>query len=356
MKPLTLKLLLAIMAFTAVAIVVTRKQGDDEYLITAMQGTAWVQSRVTHDLGAIPSLSLGGEEGAKLRELAKISDWAPLQPGTRIHPGDTVRTDPASWVDLMPTSGIGVRVAAESVMQLEKISEQEHAVMEARLESGKGLLRVLAQKLHGKGGYRPNTEMLRVKTPVATAGIRGTSFSVAFDPATKLATVAVAEGAVNVRSLLAPETGVNVPAGHKAKVADESRFPPLLPLEQEDQEELALIEQIKLEFSLGDKMGRAVNLQQQAIEPTFNRIVAMITNYEMNIFKRAIVTQAPLLWNGAVPPSLHAVPLQEGSDYLDPWDTEYYYEVLGPKTAVIISAGPDKRLHSQDDLFLKIEM
>ncbi len=356
MKPITLKILLAFMAIAAVTIVLTRKQADDEYLVTAIEGTAQVQSRVTHDLGQIPSLSLGNEEAANLRELAKISGWYPLSPEMRIHPGDTVRTDPASWVDLMPTNGIGLRVTAESVLQLEKLTENEHAVMEVKLESGKSLLKVLAKKLHGKGGYRPNTEMLRVKTPVATAGIRGTSFSVAFDPAAGLATVAVAEGAVNVRSLMAPEAAVIVTPGRKAKLTEDSRFPPLLPLDREDQEELAMIEQIKLEFSLRDKMGRAVNLQQQAIEPTFNRIVAMITGYEMHIFQRAIVTQAPLLWNGSMPASLHNVPLQEGGDYLDPWGTEYYYEVLGPKTAVIISAGPDKRLHSRDDIFLKVQM
>lgn len=354
MRLATLKTLLVLLVVIVVVVVLTRKPPEDEYLVTALQGTAQVQSRVSHDLGV--HLPPDGQETATRRELAKKSAWHPLQVGDSLHPGDTVRTGPDSWVDLLPTGGMGLRVTAVSVLRLTKQSTDDHAVMEVSLESGRCLLRVLVKKLYGQRGYRAGTEMLRVETPVATAGIRGTAFAVDYEPGTEQATVAVMEGTVNVRSRLAPGTGVNVTAGRKTSLTKESRSPALLPLTAEDREALAEIEQIKVNLSLGDKINRGLNLRRQAIDPTFNRIVTRIAEYEMHIFQRSIVIYAPLRWDGKVPPTLQAVPLQEDSDYLDPWETEYHYEVLAPKTAVIISAGPDRRLHTPDDVVLKVQL
>jgi hypothetical protein len=56
-----------------------------------------------------------------------------------------------------------------------------------------------------------------------------------------------------------------------------------------------------------------------------------------------------------VPEKLRSIELEDG-DYKDPWNTDYFYERIGPKEAVLISAGPDKILHTSDDIFMSINL
>jgi len=89
--------------------------------------------------------------------------------------------------------------------------------------------------------------------------------------------------------------------------------------------------------------------------PFYNKALKIITNYEMKIFKRAIIYHARLLWNNTVPSTLQSIELEDG-DYADPWDTEYLYEKIEANKATLISAGPDKIYHTPDDIFMSINL
>ena len=89
--------------------------------------------------------------------------------------------------------------------------------------------------------------------------------------------------------------------------------------------------------------------------PLYRKALNIITNYEMKVFKRAIIYYARLCWYDIVPEKLQSIELEDG-DYKDPWNTEYYYEKIGPQKAVLISAGPDRILHTNDDIFMSINL
>lgn len=362
MKPWMIKIVFALLGLIIVIGAFSQRANENDYHVTAMQGTAEVQYYVRHALdgdgnGAPapngPANAPAGNGHQPLgQSLVKSSAWQPLHLGDIIGPGDVVRTEANSTVDLMPTEGMGVRVEPKSLVRIDRKKEPQ-PYMEVALNTGKVLLKVLSSQLQGiKQG---NNEVVKVKTPVATAGIRGTTFSVDYEPNTKFSTVAVADGTVNVRSVENPDAAVNVNADQKAKLARFTRFATPQPLDQLDREALAAAEKLKLEFSAMENLLNAVNLKKAVFDPVFNRIVGMIAEYEMHVFAKAAISLSPLRWDGKAPPSLHAIPIQEG-DYLDPWGVEYYYEAVGPKLAVMMSAGPDRILHTKDDIFLKIQL
>jgi len=83
----------------------------------------------------------------------------------------------------------------------------------------------------------------------------------------------------------------------------------------------------------------------------YNRALTAISRYEMKVFTRAIRDFSRIKWNGNVPESLNDIELEAG-DYFDPWDSEYFYEKKSVNSAVLISAGPDKLLHTRDDIIM----
>lgn len=350
MRRLIIKLIFVVIAVIIVATSVGSRRDENQYVVTDLRGTVHVQIQTRHtlDTPANGQKTAPGQE----RVYVKPSQWIALRAGDTLGPGDVVRTQSASMVDLMPTSGMGVRVDADSLVRIDRKEEGSYPFMEVAINTGKVMIKALSDKIQG---YRRGTEMLKVKTPVATAGIRGTTFSVDFNPATKFSTVGVLEGTVNVRSVESPDAGVNVPADQMTRVTRFSRFPALAPLEPDLRTALQQVENIKLDHSMMEELTRILNVKANALDPTYNRILRMIAEYEMRVFVKAVHSLAPLRWEGNVPPTLRAVPLQEG-DYLDPWDTQYYYEAVDAKTGVLISAGPDKQLHSRDDIFLAITM
>jgi hypothetical protein len=87
--------------------------------------------------------------------------------------------------------------------------------------------------------------------------------------------------------------------------------------------------------------------------PLYERILDEIAAYEIKIFKRAIIHLAPLRWGNHVPSKIEEIELEEG-DYKDPWNTDYFYDRIGPTQAVIISARVDRLLHTSDDIFMPI--
>ncbi|MBN2126037.1 MAG: hypothetical protein JW821_17190 [Deltaproteobacteria bacterium] len=86
--------------------------------------------------------------------------------------------------------------------------------------------------------------------------------------------------------------------------------------------------------------------------PILNGIVTRITETEMRTFVKEVKHVARRRRH--LPAALKETQLEEG-DHEDPWNTVYYYEKLGPRKAVLISAGPDRELHTKDDIIAPIE-
>jgi len=172
-------------------------------------------------------------------------------------------------------------------------------------------------------------------------------------PPKELTQVAVLDGAVYVKSNAKYAMDNRVYNGKKIQITPSARYPCLMSITSDIKKELEETQLLKYKPTGKDRWDEMMDLV--VASPFFNKALTIITNYEMKTFKRTIVYYARLCWDNTVPATLKAVELEQG-DYKDPWDTDYFYEKLDKKGAVLISAGPDKLLHTQDDLFLAIDL
>ncbi|HEY3397484.1 MAG TPA: FecR domain-containing protein [Armatimonadota bacterium] len=119
--------------------------------------------------------------------------YSPLSEATNVLAGSTVLTGPASGVTLNWVDGSRLRVGANSEMTVLKcqVNRDKSQVSLFRLKAGQVLVRV-RRLLAGESKFE-------IETPTATAGVRGTIFSVKVE-ASGQTQVNVLEGQVDLRN------------------------------------------------------------------------------------------------------------------------------------------------------------
>ncbi len=173
--------------------------------------------------------SVSETAGDVLVKAATDEDFRPLGDTTHVLTGYAVRTGAASGVTLNWVDGSRVRLGPETSIRVRKCnfntsSKQTTSLFD--LDAGRIWVRVLSA-LGGKTKFE-------VRTPTATAGVRGTVFSVSVDEAGQTA-VAVYEGEVVVDA----EGGTaTVAPGQQASVEGGAA-----PVAQEDEDATAWEEQ-----------------------------------------------------------------------------------------------------------------
>jgi hypothetical protein len=113
---------------------------------------------------------LAGEVSAKL---PRGGDFQPLADGMNVLAGTTIRTGPAATVTLNWIDGTRIRVGSNAIMTVLKCQINRNTQAETslfRLQVGEILVRV-RKLLSGESKFE-------IRTPTATAGVRGTIFAV----------------------------------------------------------------------------------------------------------------------------------------------------------------------------------
>ncbi|MDF1593103.1 MAG: FecR family protein [Desulfobacterales bacterium] len=309
------------------------------YWVTDVSGRAFVQYQTSHPVTA--------DRGAPA-QYQKKSQWIPLQRGSKINSGALVKVDDFAYVDIMKSKEAALRLNGNTLVRLDLIPTPKR--VDATLDYGKILCRISGNGAKGNG---QKAETFRVITPVATAHVRGTSFSVDYLKEGNITNVSVLEGLVAVESGSIPQMEFPVSKGQHLHISPSRKVPVLADLTPDLREELQAAQNLQIKLSLSERWEDIRDLAMNS--PLFHKGVAEITRYEMKVFLRAIRYFAPLRWQNDVPKSLKSVELEDG-DYIDPWGTEYFYEKTGAGCAMIISAGPDKILHTTDDIFMNISL
>lgn len=310
----------------------------EEFLVTEVSGPAFVAYNIRHDLK---------DDGTGPKKFQKASELIPIKAGSKVSSGGRIITGKGVRVDLLRRDRFSLRVEGQSDITVSRNSIQ-HDCYSVNLKKGRIGCKAM------KPAHRPGrAEFLSVCTPDVTSCVRGTVFSVGFAPETTSTEVGVLEGAVSTRLADSDGFSVNVSDGKKATFQGENPFPVVSPLNASERKSLSEVGDAKVKSSTQDKWNQTMDLVVES--PFYRKALGIIVNYEMRTFKRAIIYNARLLWNGTVPDTLTAIELEDG-DYADPWNTDYYYEKLDPKNAVLISAGWDKILHTADDVFMAIQL
>lgn len=309
----------------------------NDYIVTDVTGRASVQYQIDHNLGA---------ESENKTVYRRKSKWIPLKRGMKIGTGASIKIEKRSSLDLMKNDEMALRIKEGSLLKLEHKGPAD-TYHKVTLAYGKVLCRV-----NGKQGSKskPTGEKFRVTTPKATAHVRGTSFSVDYQPGRNITNVEVLEGLVIVKSKKF-NMEFKVAEGKKIQIAPNMPVPIFDILSLPARKELQEAHNLKINPSVLDQWDQAV--LYATATPLFKKAMVEITKYEMKVFIRAIKYFAPLRWDHNVPDSLRDVELDEG-DYKDPWDNEYLYEKIKSTKAILISAGYDEIFHTADDIFMPI--
>ena len=127
-------------------------------------------------LGSVNAETVAGVVKKKVGtvEIVRAGAPVPVEIGTRVQAGDVIKTSPNSGVGLMLKDETRMSVGANSQIALEKFS------FDANTYAGSLLVNVNKGTLAMVSGLvaKNNPTAAQVKTPTATAAIRGSSFAV----------------------------------------------------------------------------------------------------------------------------------------------------------------------------------
>ena len=274
-----------------------------------------------------------------------------------------VRTGAGGSADLLFMEGRALRVKPDSTLMLAS-DKKRGEVVNVLVGKGKVLARVITGAM---GAARPSDEILTVQTPVATMGIRGTSFLVEHNQSGG-SRLLVRDGTVNLRSNSDPGMNLDIVGGMKGELNFLTTRLEAQPLTQQEWQSLKEIDKIPTSVALRQLVASAsagrMDLGEvlryrgtgqkgmiERIQGGFDEQRAEITKFEMQNIAKAV--RIHTLLNRAPPSRLDDLDLESGS-FNDSWGTRYLYYPDGNQV-ILLSAGPDKQFGGADDIKLAID-
>lgn len=148
-------------------------------------------------------------------ELGRAGSWSPLATGSQVNMGDSVRTDGTGRVKIAFADGSVAVISSKSELVIDQyVYDPSKAGGSSYLELLKGKVRTIVSDYYSDAGE------YEVRTPTATAGVRGTDFIVVYDPLTEVTEVVGGSGRVYVRGIAAAAADeVLITAGTQTTVA-----------------------------------------------------------------------------------------------------------------------------------------
>ncbi len=316
---------------------------DNEYIVTKVEGRANMKYQADYSKGNVidnaPSFQIDGE-------------WIPLSEGTVIAAGSRViiETGAESTVDILMDDGMIVRVAKNSTVRLEE-KQKTTSRIQVFVTKGRMFCNIVAANLNRfKSG---STFKMEVSTPNATCGVRGTIFSVDYQPEIGITNAAVLVGALNVTD---PETAIRstfsswndlrngqmIQLSRDGRVMDKRNLSP---------EEMNILKE-------GAPVLVTAHTVFENIERSWRR-TWWLTLYDFARKQRAenemsaIITsvyQRGIIAKGTLPDTLSDKSIP-GGDVKDPWGNSYLYMRAEQNYGLVISAGPDGKYNTPDDLY-----
>ncbi|MBZ0169595.1 TPR domain-containing protein [Candidatus Methylomirabilis lanthanidiphila] len=141
-------------------------------------------------------------------EVFRARQWQPVGLRHVLMPGDVVRTGPGSRAAILLSDEVQIKVNANSTLEITEVMGPPGKAVRAGTAPLQTILNLLKGELWSRSRGRP----LQIRTPAATATIRGTEFDLSSGPDNE-SRLAVLEGAVEFRN---PQGGVVVRAGEEA--------------------------------------------------------------------------------------------------------------------------------------------
>jgi hypothetical protein len=149
-------------------------------------------------------------------DVGRNGEWTPAAIGAPIEQGDQLRTGKRGRLKIVFQDDSVLSVSEQSLVVVnEQVFDSATSKTRSYFDLLRGKLNSIVSDYYG----RPGTSY-EVKTPTAVAGVRGTEFSVSYDPDDAVTEVLGFSGQVQVHSLLDPSgPGVIITANETTTVA-----------------------------------------------------------------------------------------------------------------------------------------
>lgn len=141
-------------------------------------------------------------------EVFRVQQWQTVGLRHILIPGDVVRTGPGSRAAILLSDESQIKVNANSILEIKEVMPPPGRSTRAAVGPLQTILNLLRGEVWSSSHGRP----FQIRTPAATATIRGTEFDLAIGPGNE-SRLAVLEGAVEFRN---PQGAVLVRAGEEA--------------------------------------------------------------------------------------------------------------------------------------------
>lgn len=283
--------------------------------------------------------------------------WTLLSKGTVIRAGSGViiQTGPWSVVDLLLDDGMVVRITEKTTMRFDEDPKRESPI-QVFLTRGRALFYVVFSKLNKFRSGSPFK--LEAETPTAVCGVRGTFFSVVYEPTTT--EISLLEGVLGVADRQKAIQGYASGTWYELKEGQAIQLPQDGSAQQRDlsSEEKKILMEQKADMDEGQLTVGVIERVKQMWAwglsfDVFNKIRIKRTNYEIRAIISEIYTRA--LFSGACPDTLSDKSLPHGG-IEDSWGNPYLYIRCQKNRAVVVSAGPDGTYGTADDLYRFFEL
>src|SRR5574337_247642 len=141
-------------------------------------------------------------------EVFRAQQWQPVGLRYVLSPGDVVRTGPGSRAAILLSDEVQIKLNANSTLEVTEVMPPPGKAVRAAAGPLQTILNLLKGEIWSRSRGRP----LQIRTPAATATIRGTELDIATGPSDE-SRPAMPDGAVEFRN---PQGGVVVKAGEQA--------------------------------------------------------------------------------------------------------------------------------------------
>ncbi|NPU85281.1 MAG: hypothetical protein HPY65_12445 [Syntrophaceae bacterium] len=337
-------LLIAVAFFFAVPIPGLGIINDNEYVVTKVEGRAYMKYQTEYT---------GDQAKGKGLTFQVDGEWTPLKEGTVIAAGSRIiiETGSDSTVDLLTDEGMIVRIAKNSTVRLEEKPKKTSRI-QGFVAKGKIFVNIVSAKLKR---FKDKTIFkIEVSTPNATCGVRGTIFSVDHQPDAVITDVSVLTGVLNVTD---PETAQAQTSAEWHEVKQGQAIQLLRNEKAVEIRELSAAEMKMLSESAPSLDANHTLFER--FERTWRELRWWLSLVEYSQKTRAENEMGSIIMSlyqkGIVASATFPDPLPDkkipGGDVKDPWGHSYLYIRYRPDVALVISAGPDGIYNTPDDLY-----
>ena len=209
------RLVWLVVVMTLAAVGCTAGKSEEEIAASEAASETAAARRDVADLGILADQVAARDEGA--------SEFLPAEDGTSLDVGDAIQTDTAGRAQLTYADGSLTRIDKDSTFE----------IVELALEPLKAQLKLDAGRVWNRVQDLTETQgSFEVETPVATAAVRGTAFTVECVRDDDACTFSVAEGLVEVTTIT--DIQVLLAAGESVTVLADGSIEGVVALEEDD--------------------------------------------------------------------------------------------------------------------------